>query len=119
MTTFGPVRYIFVREFGSRHGLLQRELDPYGNRDVKIVGRAYLNLEGWLMHSNGSWLAPGGFQTQTAPPPKLSLSLAQIITEAMQQAQRILGDLYHSHPPINYCEPVHSSERDSRHQHSL
>jgi hypothetical protein len=113
--TIKPARYVFVREFGSRHGELHRERAGF----VKIVGRAYLNREGWLMHSGGSWLAPGRFSVHVAPPAKVSVPLARIVTNAMRHAQVLLGDRYHSGPPIKFREPIHSSERDSRHHHSV
>lgn len=107
-----PVRYVFVREFGSRHGELHRERGGF----MKVVARAYLNNEGWLMYGGGGWLQPGHFSMQHAPvaKAKVSIPVTLILTEAMRNARLLLGERFHAHPPISSREPITSSDRDDR-----
>jgi hypothetical protein len=92
-----PGRYVFGREFGSRHGELRR--DSAGI--LKPVAKAYLNKEGWLMYGNGGWLMPGSFDVQRDPilPTRVSLSLSQILTQSMREAQRLLCEQRFSAAP--------------------
>ncbi len=108
--TIRETRFVFVREFGSRHGELHRERAGF----VKIVARAYLNNEGWLMYGGGGWLAPGRFSMKTAAPAKVSLPLARVITESMQQARLLLNERFNARPELN-SRP----RRQPRQHHSL
>lgn len=120
MTTgaeFLPSRYVFVREFGTRHGELHRERGGVSS----LVSRAYLTDDGWLMHSGGGWLQPGFFSMQHAPLPasKVSIPVTLILADAMRNARLLLGERFHAHPPIDQAEPYMSPERDNRHHDSF
>ncbi|HEY3235027.1 MAG TPA: hypothetical protein VGJ84_09925 [Polyangiaceae bacterium] len=86
MTT---VRYVFVREPGSRHGELHRERAGI----VKIVAKAYLNIEGWLLCSGDFWLRPGTFSVRYAsiPQSQVSLPLERLLVQSMRHARKLLG----------------------------
>jgi hypothetical protein len=106
-------RYTFIRNFASRHGELRRDHRGF----VKVVAKAYLNTEGWLMFGNGGWMTPGSFRVLRGPlaAQRVSLPLVRLLSEALDEARRLLDvQRLRAVPLVVDTERNLSAERDNR-----